>query len=331
MLTTFRAAATVAGLLLVVTASPGQGAPGDPPVSCGQGEVLVKGQCVLKVPGGDGGGDASDEPAETEEAADGSTRPKASPAEPAGEPVCKDGGKKIPCVQKNTGRWWSSVHGCYVNEVKSPPTKSDPIWQGNTKGAIYSCLHDTERGGMAGNVDGGDTVRNEQFWSATPPAGPGAPLPDPRDLAEEAVAKMGLRAPKIGIVPEPREGNAGVVGMPTWMWVEDADSRTFGPISRQASASGHTVTANAKVTKLEWDMGDGETVTCTGKGTKYEDHHGKQESPDCGHRYTKQGEYTVTVNATWSVTWSGLGQSGTIPMTLERSTTITMGEVQVIN
>ncbi|WP_338752153.1 PKD domain-containing protein [Janibacter alittae] len=174
-------------------------------------------------------------------------------------------------------------------------------------------------------------MRDELFWAATPPAGPGAPLPDPRDLAEQAVAKMGLRAPEIGIVPEPGEGNVGVVGMPTWMWVEDADSRTLGPITRQASASGHTVTANAKVSKLQWEMGEGTTVTCTGPGTAYADSYGKQDSPDCGHRYNEQGEYTVTVNATWTITWSGLGQSGRIPMTLERSTTITMGEVQVLN
>lgn len=334
-----------AGLLLAVATVPAYASSADKPVTCEPGEVMNdSGECVLKAPGSDGsdgvgdgvgdGGDGGDgAPAETEEASDGSTRPKAPASRaPKKKPVCKDEGKKIPCVQKNTGRWWSPDYKCYVGEVKSPPSKDAAVWEGNTEGAIYSCLHDTERGGMPGGADGGgETVRNEQFWSATPPDGPGAPLPNARDLAEEAIAKMGLHAPQIGIVPEPGEGNAGVVGMPTWMWVESASPRTFGPISEQATASGHTVTANAKVTKLEWDMGDGKTVTCTGKGTKYEDHYGKKDSPDCGHRYTEQGDYDVTVTATWSISWSGLGQSGTIPMSLERSATITMGEVQVIN
>ncbi|MDN5745675.1 MAG: PKD domain-containing protein [Nocardioidaceae bacterium] len=320
-----RAATVLMSLFFVVLVTvPAHAGPGDDPVTCAAGETVNRrGQCVLKVPPADGG---QGDPVETEEAADGSTRPQAPAA--MVEPKCVYGGKEIPCVQKNTGRWWSSQHDCYVSEVESPPAKSDPVWQGNTDGAIYSCLV-PDVGGMT--EGGGGTIRNTYLWSATPPAGPGAPLPDPRVLAQEAIAKMNLRAPEIGIVPEPGEGSVGVIGMPTWMWVGDAGPHTVGPITRQASAEGHTVTANAKVTKLVWDMGDGTMVTCTGRGTEYQDHYGKQDSPDCGHRYTEQGEYTVTVNATWTVTWAGLGQTGEIPMTLERSASITMGEVQVIN
>lgn len=324
MLTSGRAAAIVASFLLpMLAAAPGDAGPGDP-VTCAADEVANDlGQCVLRVPPADGGqGDLMD----VEDVADRSTRPQA-PSSAVADPKCLYGGKEIPCVQENTGRWWSSTFDCYVSKVKSPPAKSDPVWEGNAEGAIYSCLV-PNTGGMVG---GAGTIRNTYVWAATPPAGPAAPLPDPRVLAQEAIARMNLRAPEIGIVPEPGEGSVGVIGMPTWMWVDDEGPHTMGPITRQATAAGHTVIANAKMTKLVWDMGDGTTVTCFGPGTEYEDHYGKQDSPDCGHRYTEQGEYTVTVHATWSVTWAGLGQTGEIPMALQRSATITMGEVQVLN
>lgn len=175
-------------------------------------------------------------------------------------------------------------------------------------------------------------MRNRIFWSATPPDGSEAVtrLPNARTLADQAIALMKLRAPKLGIAPKDAPGSVGLVGLPVWMWVEDAGKHTMGPVTASASSGGHTVTANAKVTKLTWDMDDGTTVTCTGKGTKYDTSFGVTESPDCGHMYDAMGEYDVSVTATWSIAWSGLGQSGTIPMELERSTTIRIGEAQAV-
>ena len=69
---------------------------------------------------------------------------------------------------------------------------------------------------------------------------------------------------------------------------------------------------------------------CTGPGTVYQDRYGKSDSPTCGYSYSTQGTYTVRAEAQWSVTWSGMGRSGTIPLTLTSSTRITIGELQVI-
>lgn len=245
---------------------------------------------------------------------------------------CRDEGKVIPWIEKNTGRWWSSSAQCYVSAVASPPPPSDPVWQGNTKGAIYSCLIDSA-GGMTIGGPGDGAMRNQLFWSATPPDGgppAAANLPNARTLADQAIARMKMRAPKIGIAPDDAPGSVGLVGMPVWMWVEDAGKRTMGPVTATASSGGHSVTATASVTELTWDMGEGTSVTCTGKGTKYDVSFGVTDSPDCGHRYTQAGEYDVTVTASWEVQWSGLGQSGTIPMELERSTTIRVGEPQAV-
>lgn len=140
---------------------------------------------------------------------------------------------------------------------------------------------------------------------------------------------MGLRAVTIGIVPESRPGSVGLVGMPNWMWVANPTSNSWGPITRSASAGGFTVTATARVSRVVWDMGDGQVVSCRA-GTPYEDSFGKRDSPDCGHTYTRQGEYTVRATSHWVVEWSGIGQSGTIPVDLTRTAPLTIGEVQVL-
>ena len=195
------------------------------------------------------------------------------------------------------------------------------MWQGHSgEGAVYFCEPPTLTGG--GNVV-------IFFWSLTPPAGPVAP-PDPRVLARQAVALMQLRAITIGIVPENRAGSVGIVGMPSWMWVQDPGQSTWGPVTRSASAGGFTVTATARVDRVVWAMGDGATVTCNGPGTVYQDSFGRKSGPTCGHTYTRQGTHRVSATSYWTVRWAGVGQSGTIPVDFTQETTITMGEAQVL-
>ena len=120
------------------------------------------------------------------------------------------------------------------------------------------------------------------------------------------------------------------MGLPTWMWAQDAAGSSWGPVTRTVTAGAYSVTATAKVAKVVWAMGDGSTVVCRTPGTPYEDRFGASQSPDCGHQYTKQGRYTVRATSHWSVAWAGIGQSGTIPLTLADSAVITMGEAQVL-
>ncbi|MDC5698064.1 hypothetical protein OO014_12415 [Intrasporangium calvum] len=202
------------------------------------------------------------------------------------------------------------------------PPKSDPRWSGHTDGAIYECYDP-----LVAAVGG---IPITYRWAATPPAGPAAP-PDPRVLAQSAIAQMRLKAVSIGIVPEPVAGRIGIIGMPTWMWVQDPGPSTLGPITRTASAGGFSVTAVAKADRIVWQMGDGSVVTCRGAGTPYADSFGRQPSPDCGHTYTRQGAYTVRATSHWTVDWSGMGLSGTIPLNFTQTTTITMGEAQVLS
>ena len=192
------------------------------------------------------------------------------------------------------------------------------MWQGHRDGSVYSCV-------TPGLVGTGLSER----WSLVPPAGPAAP-PDPRVLAERAVAAMGLRAVDVGIVPQPLPGRVGVVGLPTWMWVQEPSASSWGPVSRSASAGGYSVTATGRVDRVVWSMGDGSTVVCRTPGTPYADRFGKQLSPDCGHRYTRQGVYRVRATSHWRVEWAGIGQRGVIPLQFTQSAVITMGEAQVL-
>ena len=236
----------------------------------------------------------------------------------AGPQKCvKPDGVAIACRDGNS--WWSNALSCYIALANPQPSQSDPIWAGHTDGAIYTCYSPLIRTGTA----------MYSLWSATPPAGPVAP-PDPRVLAQQAIALMGLRAINIGIVPEPRAGSVGIIGMPTWMWAQNPDQNTWGPVTKSASAGGFTVTATANVDQVVWAMGDGSTVACAGPGTAYQDSFGKTSSPSCGHTYTRQGAYTVRATSHWIVRWAGVGQSGTIPLDFTQTTNITMGEAQVL-
>lgn len=290
---------------LVLTSAPAQA---DPPAECFK-EDLRTGQCLIYAP---------PPPPDYPDPVPGEP---GDPGDP-GDPACLDPllGELVACI---VGDWyWSYSWACYTQLTEPQPPWSDPVWPGGSReGAIYNC----SRGVTLTDPFPADTV---QRWSPAPPWG--AP-PDPQDLAEEAVAAMQLRAVDIGIVPHDVSGSIGIIGLPTYLWVQDEGPSTWGPVTRTAAAGPWVVSATARVGRIEWDMGDGTVVTCTTPGTVYQDRFGDAPSPDCGHTYTEQGDYTVTATSYWVVEWAGLGQSGTIELDLTQTTGIEMGELQVIN
>jgi hypothetical protein len=167
------------------------------------------------------------------------------------------------------------------------------------------------------------------FWLDQPP-----PQMDPGVLARQILARIQLQRVGIGITPEP--GRTGVLGLPTYLWVNNPGPRTLGPISDSATQGGITVTLTARVGKVVWNLGDGTTITCTGAGTPYRDEFGARPSPTCGHTYKHPstnlpgGVYHVSATAIWDVAWTGGGQSGQIPFDVSSTTTISIGEVQAL-
>lgn len=229
----------------------------------------------------------------------------------------------VPCAGDHG--YWSNSYNCYISTVDPQPPAGDPSWQGHQPGdgAVYECYQP-------------QTDIAIDVWAADPPPGSGTG-PTPGQVAQLAIKQMSLRAIDIGITPQPGPDSVGVVGMPVWLWVQQPNSHTFGPVTASASVRGITVTATARVREITWDMGDGSTVVCQTVGTPYQASYGDQPSPDCGHVYTRSsahepgGTYTVTATSDWVITWRGAGQRGTIRLTgLTRAVQIRVGEAQVL-
>lgn len=148
-----------------------------------------------------------------------------------------------------------------------------------------------------------------------------------------AMAQLPLQpaTPNIGPSPDINRWHMAVVGYPMWLWAEG----NLDPAPVAKTVSGLTVSLDAHMTKVVYDLGDGSTLTCK-KGTKWRKGAvpSGTPSPNCGHTYTKpslpEGKYTITATTYWSVDWSAGGDSGTIPFTQTASTTLPVGELQAL-
>ncbi|RAG81234.1 ATP/GTP-binding protein [Streptacidiphilus pinicola] len=170
-------------------------------------------------------------------------------------------------------------------------------------------------------------------WFQNPPPGFGGAV-NVQALAQQAVSKMGLQGPAIGIAPPP--GSKGVVGLPVWLW-DNVSATTWGPNTASASAGAVTVTAIGSVTQIVWDMGDGQTETCASPGEAYQASFGNAQPP-CGHTYTTisgaqpGGKYAINATATWVVNWQATtGQTGQITVTRKSASSVVIGELRDLN
>lgn len=213
----------------------------------------------------------------------------------------------------------------YTKLVPQPPSENLAVQEGKRrsgKGAAYQVMcPSTGRIGVVWISDGQDA--------------PAAPQIDPEVLARQAVDSMKLVGPEIA---NPRADGTYVVGMPMWMWVDQTPT-TYGPNSATAMAGGVSVTAEAKVTSIRWEMGDGSAaVVCNGPGTKYRPSMGTTPSPNCGHVYEKvatsqDGKFHGTATATWTVNWevtAGPIDAGSFTEVRQSPFTVSVHEVQVV-
>ena len=232
-------------------------------------------------------------------------------------------GEVFPCQDDDWG-WFSNLDGCYYLVAAPQPAADHSSWQGKfPDGAVYVVTCMVRLGGPGTN--GGWT------WLPSPPDGYGAASITPGELAAQAVDQMALRGPAIHItVPSDR---IGLVGVPVWLWT-DVTPTTWGPNAATASVPGLSITATAQATSITWDMGDGTTVSCPSAGTPYVT--GGIHSPTCEHVYavSSAGQpddaFTITGTTTWEVTWVGGGTSGALTVTRSASTTVRIGEMQVL-
>lgn len=256
-----------------------------------------------------------------------------TPALPGTQPVSTGGGAApvchllgsstaVPCSDSVFG-WWSNADGCYYQRLAPPPPATDPAWAGNyPDGAVYQSTCP----GVPGS--GGGWV-----WRPTAPPGYGGQPGALAQLANEAISRLALSGPDIGLAPDPSK--MGLVGLPVWMWSRVAPA-TWGPQSATASLPGLSVTATARAMRIVWSMGDGQDVTCDGPGTPYVRSEGQTSSPTCGYVYTSSSAgqpdatYTVTATTTWDIQWSGSGGAGQVTQTRASSVRVRIGELQVL-
>jgi hypothetical protein len=221
--------------------------------------------------------------------------------------VCTFQGRGIPCSTEDG--WWSTNLGCWVTPVGSTAA-AEVEWMDRTSDP-YWC---TTPGG----------ARSIIGVPKKPPAAAAPPV-DPEVVGQRAVDSLELRPIRIGLTPPTGSSAPTLVGIPVWMWADQPDPTTFGPATLTASAGGVTVTAQARVAGITWDMGDGTTVEC-GAGTPYSPAFAATSSPTCGHRYRTAGTYTVRATSNWVVDWTGGGSSGRITLALDSTASVTVAE-----
>ncbi|MFC5925931.1 hypothetical protein [Micromonospora vulcania] len=230
--------------------------------------------------------------------------------------VCQWDGRTIPCYDDVFG-WFNNGDGCYYKLAE--PQAEAPEGQ---QWYVQTC-----DGGLGGSRD--PVLLDE------PPAGYGAP-PDPEELARRALASIKLLPARLKVAPRKTVG-PGLVGLPVWMWATPSKSY-FGPLHASASDRGLTVSIEAKVDRIVWDMGNGEKKVCYGPGTPYDaknkDLAGKA-SPDCGYDsgYSKAATYRVGATTHWTVRWwTDNGVEGDpIPQTrISGTVPVQINELQVV-
>lgn len=164
-------------------------------------------------------------------------------------------------------------------------------------------------------------------------ARPDVPQISPEQAAYAAVARLRLTPPKpvIGPSPEINEWKIAAVGYPYWLWADG----NLDPAPVSTTVQDLTVRLDAHLQSTTFDMGDGTEVSCTDLSARWSPAvEPGAASPACGHTYTKpslpRGTYTITAYSTWAVDWSVNGVGGTIPLYQQASTTVPVGELQVL-
>lgn len=169
--------------------------------------------------------------------------------------------------------------------------------------------------------------------AAAAPAPPPVPVITPQQAAYTAVAQLQLPtvAPGIGPDADKNEWKMAAVGFPLWLW---ADGNTHvGPVTK--NVANLTVSLEAHISKMVFQMGDGHNVTCPGAGKPYAYWvRPGTKSPTCGYTYDKpslpRGKYRVNAVAYWAVTWQVNGATGVITVPRPSSVQLPVGELQAV-
>jgi hypothetical protein len=223
-----------------------------------------------------------------------------------GNVVCKVGGNVVEC---HNAFGWLGKDGCYYGKDGS---NFLPVNQW-----IKTCLDPAT----------GDPIPGLSIVTLfQPPAALGV-------VTQRAVDNLTI--PRPVVAANPSLTTRQFVHVPVWWWVQPGWWQTQ---TARASAGGLTIEAKAAPRKITWYAGDGSSVVCNGPGTPWTTSVDPlSASPTCGHTYTKTsagspgGTFTLRAVATWDVSWSGGGFSGTEPaITTTTTANVTVTEQRAV-
>jgi hypothetical protein len=159
------------------------------------------------------------------------------------------------------------------------------------------------------------------------------PPPDPRVVAQEAVAKLPVPLPAIQVGPNIQRV---AVNIPVWLWVSNPQAVTASSTDRTV-----TVTATATLGSVTWSMGEpgAEPFACQGAGSAPWPGADLWQPP-CGYTYRLRslpsrtdgaGVWPVTATASWAITWrANTGTSGTDTVTTRSTLGLNVGEYRTV-
>lgn len=234
------------------------------------------------------------------------------PGPPEGEVTgprrCNYGQLTVPCTSY-AGTW---VGNCYVQAAEPQPALDDPIWEGQTTGAIVQCTPYPCLSAAGDAIPDCPTIA--RYWAAAAPV----VVIDEAEIARRALANLPLAPITLGMAPKPDLADPNVlIGAPAYFWAEGG-TPAIGPISTTVTEQGITITLNATMDTVTYTTGDGTTLTCTrDQIATPPTNMTLQGTPDCGHRWESSGTYTLTATSSWTITWQGPTQNGTFDHTLE--------------
>ncbi|QCV94190.1 hypothetical protein FEZ30_01935 [Acidipropionibacterium acidipropionici] len=203
---------------------------------------------------------------------------------------------------------------------------------GSSSGSSGSGGGSGASGGEAAPVTNANGGREGVLYEPTVPAAPAGAGSGPspaqvRAWAVSAAASVRLPVPSVGVDPDPSVNQWRIVAVGQPLWLYDGSA---GRVASTASNGGITVSIVAIRDSVVFDMGES-VVRCTSMSRRPVSADPRAASPDCGYRYQKRGDRRVSLTASWTVSWSALGQSGTLPMTRTASRTLPVRELLSVN
>ena len=176
-------------------------------------------------------------------------------------------------------------------------------------------------GSVSGPMIGEVPISFRYFPHRTPPE----PVIDEEVLAEYAYDVMDLVAPSLQWNPKiDGRGDAALVNLPTWMWVNDADA--VGVREVTASVGGVTVTVTAAPSEMRISSPAG-SQDCTTAQARRAYAPGRDESSACTitfsrGSYSSPGGFPVTATVPWTASWqSNTGRGGDLASRTVNETT----------